>query len=294
MNTTWSKYQIAAMSLEQLMALRKLALIQFSKLVERQHSSMIRTFRLFSKKNSANEFQRVYDSIDSMDPEKINSSKTKLVQNSNQTIYSHSNSSHQTSLKESAILIGNRKVSNHLGARLGHYLSNERINPIGKKKRHRSSIKKSDNPYVAESVLIVKDEASVSSNHFEFIESLTVEDNHNQVHNAKKKLVFGLPLSTIMQLSGQPLPQPILESMRFIRKIAPTEVGVFRKNGNKSRIKKLKESIDNNEAINFASADLSVFDVADTLKLYFRELPECLITNKLSDILLANYSSKKI
>jgi hypothetical protein len=41
-NQTWSKYQISAMSLEQLMALRKLALIQFSKLIERQHSSMIR------------------------------------------------------------------------------------------------------------------------------------------------------------------------------------------------------------------------------------------------------------
>ena len=40
--TTWSKYQISAMSLEQIMSLRKLALIQFSKLVERQHSNMIR------------------------------------------------------------------------------------------------------------------------------------------------------------------------------------------------------------------------------------------------------------
>lgn len=39
---TWSKYQISAMSLEQIMALRKLALIQFSKLVEKQHSTMIK------------------------------------------------------------------------------------------------------------------------------------------------------------------------------------------------------------------------------------------------------------
>lgn len=39
---TWSKYQISALSLEQIMALRKLALIQFSKLVERQHSKMIK------------------------------------------------------------------------------------------------------------------------------------------------------------------------------------------------------------------------------------------------------------
>lgn len=37
-----SKYQISAMSCEELMMLRKLALSQFSKLLERQHSSMIR------------------------------------------------------------------------------------------------------------------------------------------------------------------------------------------------------------------------------------------------------------
>lgn len=171
-------------------------------------------------------------------------------------------------------------------------MSNELINTTGKKKRHRNSIKNSENPLSTESISIVKDEPSVTSNHLEFIESLVLEEDAKEIQNLKKKLVFGLPLSTIMQLSGQPLPQPILESMRFIRKIAPTEIGVFRKNGNKSRIKKLKESIDNNEAINFVSSDLTVFDVADTLKLYFRELPECLITNKLSDILLANYSSK--
>ena len=66
-------YQISAMSLDQLMSLRKIALLQFSKLLERQHSTMIRyvfllyrlilfifnicllflirTLRLFSKKN---------------------------------------------------------------------------------------------------------------------------------------------------------------------------------------------------------------------------------------------------
>ena len=35
-------YQISAMSLEQLMSLRKIAMLQFSKLLERQHSTMTR------------------------------------------------------------------------------------------------------------------------------------------------------------------------------------------------------------------------------------------------------------
>lgn len=107
-------------------------------------------------------------------------------------------------------------------------------------------------------------------------------------------VIFGASLGTMMQCTGQPLPQTILEAMRFIRKASSNEIGLFRKNGNKARINKLKEIINKNEAINFQSSDITVFDIADTIKLYFRELPECLITNKLSDILLSNYLSNKI
>ena len=114
---------------------------------------------------------------------------------------------------------------------------------------------------------------------------------NKNANSNKRTTVFGLPLSTIMQHTGQPLPQRIIEAMKFIRKIAPNEIGIFRKNGNKSRINKLKEYININEKICFNSDELTVFDIADTIKLYFRELPECLITNKLSDILLPNYSS---
>lgn len=38
------------------------------------------------------------------------------------------------------------------------------------------------------------------------------------------------------------------------------------------------------DTINFD--DLQAYDVADLLKQYFRELPECLMTNKLSEIFL--------
>ena len=95
-----------------------------------------------------------------------------------------------------------------------------------------------------------------------------------------------------MQHTGQPLPHRILEAMKYLRKIAQYEIGVFRKNGVKTRINKLKELINRNESINFQSSEFTPFDIADTIKLYFRELPECLITNKLSDILLSNYDSK--
>jgi hypothetical protein len=134
---------------------------------------------------------------------------------------------------------------------------------------------------------------SYSINSADNLESLKeASKNMNKTGNHNKRTtVFGLPLANIMQHTGQPLPQRIIEAMKFIRKIAPNEIGIFRKNGNKSRINKLKEYININEKICFNSDELTVFDIADTIKLYFRELPECLITNKLSDILLPNYSS---
>ena len=104
-------------------------------------------------------------------------------------------------------------------------------------------------------------------------------------------IVFGLPLNIIMQRTGQPLPQKIIEAMKILRKLAPRAVGVFRKSGVKTRITQLKELIDTNEIFNF-TLSYTLYDIADLIKLYFRELPECLITNRISDILLANYSSK--
>jgi hypothetical protein len=103
-------------------------------------------------------------------------------------------------------------------------------------------------------------------------------------------VVFGLPLHIIMQRTGQPLPQKIIESMKLLRKLGPRAIGIFRKNGVKTRINRLKDAIDKNEDVNF-NLFYTLYDIADMIKLYFRQLPECLMTNKLSDILLANYDS---
>ena len=35
---------------------------------------------------------------------------------------------------------------------------------------------------------------------------------------------------------------------------------------------------------------LQAYDVADLLKQYFRELPECLLTNKLSETFIASFT----
>ncbi len=373
--TTWSKYQISAMSLEQIMALRKLALIQFSKLVERQHSNMIRKLRLFSKKLSATEFQKAYDSIDSVNGNgqldrlaKANSFAKDSESGANKLEAAEAGSAAAAAAATRPVIdqvvIDSKKVSHQLGAQMGMYPSTgvtkkmaDAATPVnaslaGRKKR-KSSFKRAErqqqlqashggsyaqnystvsNEESSSSIVLDYDYVNLSSNQTSQLEtrllaaavaaencssssssqpsvnapaaavvSALVPTLSRHVLVARPSMsakvsrlkTFSLPLNVIMQLSGQPLPQQILEAMRLVRRAAPNEVGIFRKNGNKARINKIKELIDKNESVNFQTSDLSIFDIADTIKLYFRELPECLITNKLSNILLSNYTSKE-
>ncbi|PVD34960.1 hypothetical protein C0Q70_06241 [Pomacea canaliculata] len=96
------------------------------------------------------------------------------------------------------------------------------------------------------------------------------------------KNVFGVPLMVMQQRTGQPLPQCVLYAMRYLRRTAHTAVGIFRKSGVRSRIQKLRDMVEAYpDSINFD--ELQPYDIADLLKQYFRELPECLLTNKLSE-----------
>ena len=106
--------------------------------------------------------------------------------------------------------------------------------------------------------------------------------------------MFGVPLSVTVQRTGSPLPRPILAAMHHLRQSALDQVGVFRKSGVRSRIAKLKElcelwahqrpSRDNQQPVDFG--EHQPYDIADMIKQYFRELPEALMTNKLSETLV--------
>ena len=98
----------------------------------------------------------------------------------------------------------------------------------------------------------------------------------------RDKHVFGVPLTVVQQRTGQPLPQCMLYAMRCLRHRAPDAVGIFRKSGVRSRIQRLRCDVEREPGqIDFEA--LQPYDVADLLKQYFRELPECLLTNKLSE-----------
>ncbi|KAJ8970000.1 hypothetical protein NQ314_001429, partial [Rhamnusium bicolor] len=105
----------------------------------------------------------------------------------------------------------------------------------------------------------------------------------------KDKNLFGVPLTVTFQRTGQVLPRNIEEAMRWLQQNAADQVGIFRKPGVKSRIQSLRNMVESNVGVNFA--DQQCYDVADMVKQYFRELPEALLTNKLSEtfILIFQY-----
>lgn len=71
------------------------------------------------------------------------------------------------------------------------------------------------------------------------------------------------------------------------------QVGLFRKSGVKSRIAKLKELIEDSQGDVMETYDLQqAYDVADMLKMYLRELPDTLLTAKMSDTFLAIFQRK--
>ena len=71
--------------------------------------------------------------------------------------------------------------------------------------------------------------------------------------------------------------------------MAPDTVGIFRKNGVKSRILELRQHCDRDADtdifVNSMALDPGqVHDVADMLKQFLRELPDRLMTSKLSEV----------
>ncbi|XP_058145870.1 rho GTPase-activating protein 7 isoform X2 [Dasypus novemcinctus] len=109
-----------------------------------------------------------------------------------------------------------------------------------------------------------------------------------KVPDYKDRSVFGVPLAVNVQRTGQPLPQSIQQAMRYLRNHCLDQVGLFRKSGVKSRIQALRQ-MNESAADGVSYEGQSAYDVADMLKQYFRDLPEPLMTNKLSETFLQIY-----
>lgn len=151
----------------------------------------------------------------------------------------------------------------------------------------------------------------------------------------KNKIIFGVPLKVNYQRYGQPLPQAIIQIMKYIRKNCVNTVGLFRRSGSKVRMNVIRELIEKTNQFNIEETEkkLAYFnlsncpdlnsigsigsglsshstsksdligedfnhnetmgiDLADILKQYFRDLPECLLSNKQSQNLIDIFTCK--
>lgn len=102
----------------------------------------------------------------------------------------------------------------------------------------------------------------------------------------KDKNVFGVPLLMMLQRTGYPLPASIQAAINFLQKTALDSSGLFRKSGVRSRIQKLK-FMNESDPENINYEEQQAYDIADMLKQYFRELPEALLTSKLSETFIS-------
>uniref|UniRef100_A0A182WRY0 Rho-GAP domain-containing protein n=1 Tax=Anopheles quadriannulatus TaxID=34691 RepID=A0A182WRY0_ANOQN len=106
----------------------------------------------------------------------------------------------------------------------------------------------------------------------------------------KDRKVFGMPLVLNLQKYGSTVPHTIRLAFGWLEKNALDQVGLFRKPGVKSRIAKLKSVIEASNDVGWRSEmfdEYHAYDVADLVKQYFRELPDPLLTAKLSETFIA-------
>ncbi|KAL7673102.1 hypothetical protein ACOME3_007974 [Neoechinorhynchus agilis] len=141
----------------------------------------------------------------------------------------------------------------------------------------------------------------------------------NKRQHSRHQNIFNKSLISITREWGHPLPQVILDAMEFLIKESKTAIGIFRKPGLKSRIERLCTSLEYSGRIDSSSGHRviertvsepnhplseceenneqtpqSPYDVADLCKRFFRELPEPLLTRRLSSLFLKIESDKLV
>ena len=147
---------------------------------------------------------------------------------------------------------------------------------------------------ILEHVLKSSKSESLNKNCFRSISNLMKKMKKRQ--KGTKRNVFGVSLMNNVQRNGQPLPLPLQYALQYLRRTAIGNQGLFRKSGVKTRISRLRLLMetqpDDSEKIFTKDDDFSPYDIADLVKMYFRELPEPLMTQKLSATFISIFSGE--
>ncbi|KAJ6657262.1 hypothetical protein lerEdw1_002629 [Lerista edwardsae] len=117
----------------------------------------------------------------------------------------------------------------------------------------------------------------------EFSMKFTSRDMSLKRTPSKKQTgVFGVKISVVTKRERSKVPYIVRQCVEEVEKRGIDEVGIYRISGVATDIQALKAAFDsNNKDILMMLSDMDINAIAGTLKLYFRELPEPLLTDRL-------------
>ncbi|XP_013924578.1 PREDICTED: active breakpoint cluster region-related protein, partial [Thamnophis sirtalis] len=134
----------------------------------------------------------------------------------------------------------------------------------------------------------------------EFSMKFTSRDMSLKRTPSKKQTgVFGVKISVVTKRERSKIPYVVRQCVEEVEKRGIDEVGIYRISGVATDIQALKAAFDSNSKdILVMLSDMDINAIAGTLKLYFRELPEPLLTDRLyptfmQGIALADPSAKE-
>ncbi|XP_063002519.1 active breakpoint cluster region-related protein isoform X3 [Elgaria multicarinata webbii] len=117
----------------------------------------------------------------------------------------------------------------------------------------------------------------------EFSMKFTSRDMSLKRTPSKKQTgVFGVKISVVTKRERSKVPYIVRQCIEEVEKRGIDEVGIYRISGVATDIQALKAAFDSNSKdILMMLSDMDINAIAGTLKLYFRELPEPLLTDRL-------------
>ncbi|XP_039222879.1 active breakpoint cluster region-related protein isoform X2 [Crotalus tigris] len=117
----------------------------------------------------------------------------------------------------------------------------------------------------------------------EFSMKFTSRDMSLKRTPSKKQTgVFGVKISVVTKRERSKIPYVVRQCVEEVEKRGIDEVGIYRISGVATKIQDLKAAFDSNSTdILVMLSDMDINAIAGTLKLYFRELPEPLLTDRL-------------
>lgn len=96
---------------------------------------------------------------------------------------------------------------------------------------------------------------------------------------------FGIPLATVCARDGTDAPMVLSSIYSAIEKDGVKEVGVYRISTSLSELSSLKQEINKTGTINFSNRIVDVHTLTSCVKLFFRELPDALLTDQVIELL---------